>query len=210
MEQFRPNVVLRGVGPAWAEDRWPLLRLGDTTFRCLQSCPRCQVRRLGSAARREAVTPRPRSTGGHDGSPRVASHDRDEAARRARVASCGCWHESGPMHFPTATILPGPDVFLQVHTSESRWLARAAPASATARPCTMPVRPGTEHRPAGLCGAAAALRAHSHAQTHAQLPGHAGRFSPRDFVNRKKIGHVLFHAGSMKHVALAASSTWPA
>ena len=134
MEQFRPNVVLRGVGPAWAEDRWPLLRLGDTTFRCLQSCPRCQVRRLGSAARREAVTPRPRSTGGHDGSPRVASHDRDDAARRARVASCGCWHESGPMHFPTATILPGPDVFLQVHTSESRWLARAAPASATARP----------------------------------------------------------------------------
>lgn len=40
MTRFRPNVVVRGA-PAWAEDGWRRLRIGDVTFRAVKGCDRC-------------------------------------------------------------------------------------------------------------------------------------------------------------------------
>jgi uncharacterized protein YcbX len=38
--RFRPNVVVAGA-PAWAEDRWRRLRIGDAVFRVVKGCDRC-------------------------------------------------------------------------------------------------------------------------------------------------------------------------
>jgi uncharacterized protein len=40
MIRFRPNVVVSGA-PAWEEDSWRLLRVGDVRFRVVKSCDRC-------------------------------------------------------------------------------------------------------------------------------------------------------------------------
>jgi len=40
MTRFRPNVVISGP-PAWAEDTWRLLRIGDVVFRAAKGCDRC-------------------------------------------------------------------------------------------------------------------------------------------------------------------------
>ncbi|WP_148615895.1 MOSC domain-containing protein [Nocardioides rubriscoriae] len=40
MARFRPNVVVRGL-PAWSEDDWRVLRIGDATFRAVKGCARC-------------------------------------------------------------------------------------------------------------------------------------------------------------------------
>jgi len=40
MTRFRPNVVVTG-GPAFAEDNWRLLKIGDVTFRVAKQCGRC-------------------------------------------------------------------------------------------------------------------------------------------------------------------------
>ena len=40
MARFRPNVVVRGA-PAWAEDGWRRLRIGDAVFRAVKGCDRC-------------------------------------------------------------------------------------------------------------------------------------------------------------------------
>jgi uncharacterized protein YcbX len=40
MTRFRPNVVVRGA-PAWAEDGWRRIRIGDVTFRVVKGCDRC-------------------------------------------------------------------------------------------------------------------------------------------------------------------------
>ncbi|RLV50663.1 MOSC domain-containing protein [Nocardioides mangrovicus] len=40
MTRFRPNVVLSGA-PAWAEDDWHLVRIGEATFRSVKPCDRC-------------------------------------------------------------------------------------------------------------------------------------------------------------------------
>lgn len=40
MARFRPNVVVSGV-PAWSEDDWRVLRIGDATFRAVKGCARC-------------------------------------------------------------------------------------------------------------------------------------------------------------------------
>lgn len=40
MTRFRPNVVVEGA-PAWAEDDWRRLRIGDATFRAVKGCARC-------------------------------------------------------------------------------------------------------------------------------------------------------------------------
>jgi len=40
MRRFRPNVVMSG-GPAWAEDDWRRLRIGEVTFRAAKGCDRC-------------------------------------------------------------------------------------------------------------------------------------------------------------------------
>ena len=40
MTRFRPNVVVSGA-PAWAEDDWRRLRIGDAVFRAVKGCARC-------------------------------------------------------------------------------------------------------------------------------------------------------------------------
>jgi uncharacterized protein YcbX len=40
MTRFRPNLVVAGA-PAWAEDRWRVLRIGAASFRAVKSCDRC-------------------------------------------------------------------------------------------------------------------------------------------------------------------------
>jgi uncharacterized protein len=40
MMRFRPNVVVEGA-PAWAEDNWRVVRIGDVTFRNARGCARC-------------------------------------------------------------------------------------------------------------------------------------------------------------------------
>jgi uncharacterized protein YcbX len=40
MTRFRPNVVVRGA-PAWAEDGWRRLQIGDVPFRAVKGCSRC-------------------------------------------------------------------------------------------------------------------------------------------------------------------------
>lgn len=40
MGRFRPNLVVTGA-PAWAEDRWRRLRIGEVSFRAVKACERC-------------------------------------------------------------------------------------------------------------------------------------------------------------------------
>lgn len=40
MSRFRPNVVVRGV-PAWSEDDWRVVRIGEAVFRAVKGCARC-------------------------------------------------------------------------------------------------------------------------------------------------------------------------
>ncbi len=40
MTRFRPSVVVAGA-PAWAEDNWRRLRIGEVTFRVAKGCDRC-------------------------------------------------------------------------------------------------------------------------------------------------------------------------
>jgi hypothetical protein len=42
MARFRPNIVLTGA-PAWSEDAWTTLELGDVTFDAVKPCARCTV-----------------------------------------------------------------------------------------------------------------------------------------------------------------------
>ena len=41
MQRFRPNVVIEGVGEAFAEDRWKRIRIGGVEFRAAKPCARC-------------------------------------------------------------------------------------------------------------------------------------------------------------------------
>jgi uncharacterized protein YcbX len=40
MSRFRPNVVVSGL-PAWSEDDWRVVRIGEATFRAVKGCARC-------------------------------------------------------------------------------------------------------------------------------------------------------------------------
>ncbi len=40
MARFRPSLVVRGA-PAWAEDGWRRVRIGDAVFRAVKGCDRC-------------------------------------------------------------------------------------------------------------------------------------------------------------------------
>jgi uncharacterized protein len=42
MVRFRPNVVVSG-SPAWAEDGWRRLRIGEGVFRSVKGCARCTI-----------------------------------------------------------------------------------------------------------------------------------------------------------------------
>ncbi len=43
MARFRPNVVVDGIGEAFAEDGWRRLRIGDVPYRFAEHCDRCVV-----------------------------------------------------------------------------------------------------------------------------------------------------------------------
>ncbi|MEP7019309.1 MAG: MOSC domain-containing protein, partial [Pseudonocardiales bacterium] len=40
MTRFRPNAVVRGA-PAWAEDGWRRVKIGEAVFRVVKGCDRC-------------------------------------------------------------------------------------------------------------------------------------------------------------------------
>jgi uncharacterized protein YcbX len=42
MRRFRPSVVVRGA-PAWDEDHWRRVRIGDAVFRAVKGCDRCVI-----------------------------------------------------------------------------------------------------------------------------------------------------------------------
>jgi uncharacterized protein YcbX len=42
MIRFRPNVVVTG-GPAWEEDGWRRIRIGNALFRAVKGCDRCTI-----------------------------------------------------------------------------------------------------------------------------------------------------------------------
>ena len=42
MDRFRPNLVVEGF-PAFAEDRWSRIRIGDVGFRVVKPCARCAI-----------------------------------------------------------------------------------------------------------------------------------------------------------------------
>ena len=42
MVRFRPSVVVRGA-PAWDEDRWRRVRIGEAVFRAVKGCDRCVI-----------------------------------------------------------------------------------------------------------------------------------------------------------------------
>lgn len=42
MARFRPNLVIAGAGP-WQEDRWRLIRVGETVLRLAKPCSRCVI-----------------------------------------------------------------------------------------------------------------------------------------------------------------------
>ena len=45
MRRFRPSVVVRGA-PAWDEDRWRRVRIGEALFRVVKGCDRCVITTL--------------------------------------------------------------------------------------------------------------------------------------------------------------------
>jgi uncharacterized protein len=42
MNRFRPNIVVKG-SEAFEEDRWARIRIGETVFRVVKPCARCQI-----------------------------------------------------------------------------------------------------------------------------------------------------------------------
>jgi uncharacterized protein YcbX len=42
MSRFRPNVVVSGV-PAWSEEDWRVVRVGEAVFRAVKGCARCVI-----------------------------------------------------------------------------------------------------------------------------------------------------------------------
>lgn len=60
MAAFRPSIVLSGA-PAWDEDNWRILRIGDATFDAVKPCTRCKITTLDPE--------RPGPRGRRDGEP---------------------------------------------------------------------------------------------------------------------------------------------
>ncbi|MBV9384767.1 MAG: MOSC domain-containing protein [Streptosporangiaceae bacterium] len=56
MTRFRPNVVVAGA-PAWAEDTWRLLRIGDVVFRVTKGCDRCVLTTIDPATAAKGKEP---------------------------------------------------------------------------------------------------------------------------------------------------------
>ena len=47
--RFRPNITVEGEFPAWAEDTWAWVRVGEATFRNVKPCTRCDLHFSGPA-----------------------------------------------------------------------------------------------------------------------------------------------------------------
>ena len=60
MNRFRPNLVVTGCTP-YAEDGWKEIRIGESTFRLVKPCTRCQVTTTDQATG-EVVGPEPLHT----------------------------------------------------------------------------------------------------------------------------------------------------
>ncbi len=60
MNRFRGNIVVSGA-PAWAEDSWGDIAIGDAVFRAVKPCARCQVTTTDQASG-EVVGPEPLKT----------------------------------------------------------------------------------------------------------------------------------------------------
>jgi uncharacterized protein YcbX len=56
MTRFRPNVVVSGA-PAWDEDQWRLLRIGDVVFRVSKGCDRCVLTTIDPDTARKGKEP---------------------------------------------------------------------------------------------------------------------------------------------------------
>jgi uncharacterized protein YcbX len=56
MHRFRPNVVVRGA-PAWDEDGWTSIAIGETTLRAPKACDRCVVTTIDPATARAGPEP---------------------------------------------------------------------------------------------------------------------------------------------------------
>ena len=56
MGRFRPNLVVAGA-PAWDEDRWRRLRVGDVTLRAVKGCERCASTLVDPATGRRTREP---------------------------------------------------------------------------------------------------------------------------------------------------------
>lgn len=56
MERFRPNLVIEGA-PAWTEDGWGAIRVGDLSIELVKACARCVV--INTDQRTGEVAPEP-------------------------------------------------------------------------------------------------------------------------------------------------------
>ncbi len=56
MTRFRPNVVVSG-HPAWAEDDWRRVRIGEATFRSVKACARCVLTTVDPETGRRGAEP---------------------------------------------------------------------------------------------------------------------------------------------------------
>ncbi|MFN2478077.1 MAG: MOSC domain-containing protein [Pseudonocardiaceae bacterium] len=56
MTRFRPNLVVAGA-PAWDEDSWRVLRIGDASFRAVKACDRCVLTTIDPGTARKSKEP---------------------------------------------------------------------------------------------------------------------------------------------------------
>lgn len=61
LEQFRPNLVVTG-SPAWAEDGWQVIRVGDVMFDLVKPCSRCVLTTVSVERGRKHPSGEPLST----------------------------------------------------------------------------------------------------------------------------------------------------
>lgn len=61
LEQFRPNLVVTG-SPAWSEDGWQVIRVGDVIFDLVKPCSRCILTTVSTERGRKHPSGEPLST----------------------------------------------------------------------------------------------------------------------------------------------------
>ncbi|MFC0227916.1 YcbX family protein [Serratia aquatilis] len=61
LEQFRPNIVVTGA-PAWAEDGWQVIRIGNVMFDVVKPCGRCVLTTVSTDRGRKHPSGEPLST----------------------------------------------------------------------------------------------------------------------------------------------------